>query len=93
METKTPGLNSLPKKAKILIILAIGIPAVVALIFTEMQWYPATIIIEKLADEKGLFPMKRAILLNMAALMLCELAVILPVLVIKKLFFEKKADR
>lgn len=90
MENKAPALNALPKKARILIIIAIVVPAVVAFIFTEMQWYPATIIIEKISDENGVFRMKHAILLNMAALMLGELAIILPILLIKKLFFNKK---
>ena len=89
---KKPGLDSLPKKAKLLIVLAIVVPAVVAYIFTEMQWYPATIMIEKLADENGLFRMKRAILFNMGALMICELAILVPVLIIKNLFFKKKPN-
>lgn len=87
---ETPTLNTLPKKARILIILAIAVPAIVAFIFTEMQWYPATIIIEKISDENGMFRMKSAILLNMGALMLGELAILLPVLLIKKIFSKQK---
>lgn len=90
-ENETPALHTLPKKARIIIAAAIMVPAAVAFIFTQMQWYPATITIEWLTDETGYFPLKKAILINIGALLLAELVVVLFILLIKKLFFNKKA--
>jgi hypothetical protein len=89
MENKSGEPISIPKKAKVLIIVAILFPVVLGGIFTLLQWYPATIIIEKMADENGQFSLKSAILINSGILMLVELVVVLIVLLIKKVFFKK----
>ncbi len=47
-----------------------GIPLAIAALFTTMQWYPATYIIDKLADADGTFSLKLAIVLNWAILMI-----------------------
>lgn len=44
--------------------LALAIPAVLAFIFTEMQWYPATYAIDWLTDDKGEFSFKLAVAIN-----------------------------
>ena len=80
----------IPKKVKIIIALAIGIPAAVAVIFTLMQRWPATYAINYMADANGNFPMKATILINCVALLIAELLLLLPVLLIKKAFFNKR---
>ena len=80
----------IPQKVKIIIALAIAVPAVVAVIFTLMQRWPATYAIDYMADADGNFPMKATILINWGALMIAELLLLLPVLLIKKLFFKGK---
>jgi len=85
--TQTAG--EIPQKVKIIIVLAIGIPAAVAVIFTLTQRWPATYAIDYMADGDGTFPMKTTILINWCALMIAELVLLLPILLIKKRFFKK----
>lgn len=44
--------------------ITLGIPAIIAFIFTQMQWYPATYAIDWLTDEKGEFSFKLAVAIN-----------------------------
>ena len=90
METQKTGLDAIQGKLKIAFVFALVIPAIVAFIFTEMQWYPATIIAEYMADEKGYFSLKSVVLMNTGVLLLGELVILLIILAIKQLFFRKK---
>jgi hypothetical protein len=63
MNNTTPDPEALARVKKILGI-ALGIPAVIAFIFTQMQWYPATYAIDWLTDEKGEFSFKLAFAIN-----------------------------
>ncbi len=83
----------LPQSAKIIIALAIALPAAAAIIFTIKQWYPATYAINYMSDTGGTFPLKATILINWGALMLAELVLLMPVIFIKKIFLKKKANK
>lgn len=80
----------LPKIAKIAIIAAIVIPLVVSIIFTIMQWYPATYVIRYMTDENGTFPLKSTVMANWLALMVIELCILIPVALVIVLIRKMK---
>jgi len=77
MENKQQFSPEQLRKMKIIIFAAIGIPLIISLIFTLMQWYPATYTIDYLVDKNGEFSIKMAIGLNWIALMLAEIPLVI----------------
>ena len=69
------------------ILIAIGVPFAIAFVATELRWAPAMILVNKIGP--GEMTMKKAILCNWGALMLAELALLLPVALIVS-FFRKR---
>lgn len=81
----------LPKYFKPLLAIIFGIPLIIAILFTEKQWPPATYAISWLTGKDGKFPEKTAILLNFVILLLGVLVIALVLLMFKKIFIRPKS--
>lgn len=79
----------LPPYFKPFLAVIFGVPLVLSYLFTEMQWYPATYVIEWLTDESGMFRFKTAVVLNWALFLI-------PVLILGLIalpFIKKRYDK
>lgn len=90
MSNATPIAPEAMQRLRKIVLIVLGVPAAVAFVFTQMQWYPATIVIRKLADADGLFSMRRAVVYNWGILLLAELVLLLPAAVIVSVLRARK---
>lgn len=68
----------IPEKFKLVALVILGLPMAVSYVFTTMQWYPATYVIDKLTDADGKFSLRSAVVINWAIMMLAELVLLVP---------------
>lgn len=79
----------LPPYFKPFLTIVCVIPLVLSFLFTEMQWYPATYVIEWLADESGMFSFRFALVLNWVLFLIPVLVVGILVLPLIKRRYDK----
>lgn len=65
------------------------VPVFPAIILTLLQIYPATIGIEWLADEHGVYSVKAAVFVNVALFILGAFVISLPLLIANRIYYER----
>ncbi len=70
---------------RLAIVVAIGVPAVIAVVTTLAQAWPATLAIDALAHDDGRYGVKAAIMLTWLGLLVGVLAALVPVALVVNL--------
>ena len=83
MENQKQALQLSPRFKQLLVAM-LGIPMAVSFLFTWMQWYPATYVINRIVGEDGTFSFKMAVFYNWVLLVVPLFIVTVIVLVIFK---------
>ena len=71
--------------------IVIGVPAVIAVVTTLAQWWPATIAIERLADSHGTYSVRAAITVTLVGLLLIVLVAVLAIRIVVSLVRRSRA--